>query len=149
METTKYMIGNLVNSYEVIGRENEDLEYVYDKVGEPILSVITHTSNDGSHAAFLNGKSKPNTLYLHEPIIITGELLLNLGFENKSYNLRNFDKVSIRYVLGCFEWYDSTICVEFDNGISGYSLYTAIDTVHELQNLYRVLTGEELQYVDK
>lgn len=79
-----------------------------------------------------------------KPIPLTEEWLERFGFEEKMiYN-------SIHYELGDFKVY-----IDIDNGLpSGYFDYhkvsmigikAELNHVHQLQNLYFALTGEELQ----
>ena len=133
MEKQRYMVGNLVNSYKVIGKENEDLEYVFEKQGEPILSVITNVGIGNSHAALLEGKKEDNVLYIHEPIKLTNEILFLLGF-------KSFGKDFIK---------NGIIIHNRKRGFVVNKKIPIIESVHQLQNLYFALTGQELQYVDK
>ena len=78
------------------------------------------------------------------PIPLTKEWLLKLGFEySKFYN--NY-KVkagqyfnSVRYDDEDYEW-----CYNNDSSDAGCYYVTSIKYVHELQNLYFALNGEEL-----
>ena len=79
-----------------------------------------------------------------EPIPITEEWLLHLGFEEREglfrlskywVEFRNFDSVGERILFGCFQRQKIYILQET----------TYIEYVHQLQNLYFALTGKELE----
>lgn len=73
----------------------------------------------------------------YEPILLTEEWLLKFGFDMK-------DKNRLDWVKGAFNLErsnedDSKFCFEV------YSHYIPLDYVHQFQNLYFALTGEELK----
>jgi len=79
----------------------------------------------------------------YEPIPLTEEWLLRFGFEvAKAYDSIN------RYSKGKFELYS---CPNPDNWAYEYAIMVGkisieLKHVHQLQNLYYALTGEELEY---
>ena len=70
-----------------------------------------------------------------EPIPLTEEWLIDLGFEKVDVNL--FEKRCLTLFIenGTWKWF---------LGDRAYKLGTEIKYVHTLQNLYFALTGEEL-----
>jgi len=96
---------------------------------EIFASGITHDSKNGNIVAGHCGWSHIN------PIQLTEEWLLKFGFISNPY--------ADRYELGSFY-------IEH-NAERGYSIFwfdktgTTLEYVHQLQNLYHALTGEELK----
>lgn len=73
-----------------------------------------------------------------EPIELTDEWLFEFGFEYQS----RFDNFN----LGNFEVYNSPVYIGFLlDSIWEANAYVEIHFVHQLQNLYFALTGEELK----
>ena len=94
-----------------------------------------------------------------KPIIITGEWLLKFGFyldKNQWYNIKYFTDCNQSTEEMCITInLASNRCAIFDAieetdmvNILSYPIFTAkrIYYVHQLQNLYFALTGEELTY---
>ena len=79
-----------------------------------------------------------------EPIPLKEDWLIKLGFECLT------NSVEERFRKGDFNWYSSlgSVVIELDNGISSYDLHTDCKYVHQLQNLYFALLGEELEIND-
>lgn len=80
-----------------------------------------------------------------EPIPLTEEWLLKFGFHDRSGQLANrmgygIDVNSIIEIA----WYKQGNDVRLQTKGSGYTLNTGIAYVHQLQNLYFALTGNEL-----
>ena len=77
-----------------------------------------------------------------EPIPLTEEWLLKIGFEKSGGKVDN--EGDIRYVI--FDEIESTIYVSYGSNFVGNcdSGFCYIEHVHQLQNLYHALTGEEL-----
>jgi hypothetical protein len=81
----------------------------------------------------------------YEPILITEEWLLKFGFDKEGewytkkcwpFNISYFlNTVRRTTTIGCDQEYK----IDF----------TLVENVHQLQNLYFALTGQELNYVDK
>jgi hypothetical protein len=79
---------------------------------------------------------------MFEPILLTKEWLLKLGFTKESEISEYFDgdyRYACEYVLD----YKNDVLV-FNNNMG--SIYNHVKYVHQLQNLYFALTGEELEY---
>jgi hypothetical protein len=75
-------------------------------------------------------------------IPITEEWLLNLGFEeiyNSEFRLK-FDHITHREI----GFYFSKVEDKLMQGFRFYGHYIKVEHVHQLQNLYFALTGEEL-----
>lgn len=71
----------------------------------------------------------------HESISLTKEWLLRAGFSrNECYKNLVFEKGCMQLEWVKSAWIDGNDCVPIK-----------IDTVHQLQNLYHALTGEELE----
>lgn len=68
-----------------------------------------------------------------EPIPLTEELLVRFGFKNGCLEIVN----------GLLLWVDDELWITYTNGIRSGCL-SHIKYVHQLQNLYFALTGEEL-----
>jgi|JI10StandDraft_1071094.scaffolds.fasta_scaffold294430_2 hypothetical protein len=95
---------------------------------------------------------------LFSPTPLTEEWLLKFGFENSSHpdfdfhiNIPHLRDNNYKSTIGVIEWSDGVIEVYRVNGKT--DIHTAetcgvatIQYVHQLQNLYFALTGEELTY---
>lgn len=79
------------------------------------------------------------------PIELTEELLLKFGFEPHvgAYLNNVFKKVPFSFT--CLK--DTGWNLMIESFLGGYSLKSQIQYVHQLQNLYFALTGEELELV--
>jgi hypothetical protein len=75
-----------------------------------------------------------------EPIPLTGEWLMKFGFKKNERRLENV------YNLGIFEYATSCETVDLEiQHLEGVATYTTeTKYVHQLQNLYFALIGEEL-----
>lgn len=117
----------------------------YRGFGYKILSIVnTSNANEESYYVDLN--------YTHrhlrgidtrevEPIELTEEWLLNFGFEKKAEHNLKLD-VLTRSIIHAYT--HGKVEIELGNR-SGYSFgYPEVQFVHQLQNLYFALTGEEL-----
>lgn len=80
---------------------------------------------------------KENTFELYEPIELTEEWLLRLGFERFKglWTIDNFPPCFTKFTheIGLYEFFIGRISI------------TKIKYVHQLQNLYFSLTGQELE----
>ena len=79
---------------------------------------------------------------MFDPILLTEEWLVKFGFEKRSGN-------NICWDLGDFMigWYGNkyaTWRIEYLSNERTSEIYSHIDAVHELQDIYSLLTGEEL-----
>jgi hypothetical protein len=81
---------------------------------------------------------KCNGWFADSPIILTEEWLIKFGFDKKRFN-DPLDKAICKYVK-------NKISVQLlkDKSILYKFKYININSVHQLQNLYFALTGEEL-----
>jgi len=127
-------IGNLLT---------DEFYNLYDGKFNTIISVESldkyginlYLDNDGNIAELMDSWIEPlitfNNLF---PIPLTEEWLIRMGF------IDGFLKTN------CGRWYYSNgfITVELDNGMQHYDMMVDIDYVHQLQNLYFSLIGEEL-----
>jgi hypothetical protein len=73
-----------------------------------------------------------------QPIPLTEEWLLKFGFEKNSYWFK--DDNMLRFGL-----IDNKLHCSIGNDENGF-LYNRINYVHQLQNLYFALTGQELEF---
>jgi hypothetical protein len=73
-----------------------------------------------------------------EPIPITEEWLIKFGFEKNSYWFK--DDNMLRFGL-----IDNKLHCSIGNDENGF-LYNRINYIHQLQNLYFALTGQELEF---
>ena len=80
----------------------------------------------------------------YEPIQLNEEWLLKFGFELKTKGSYNCYQNNKKFVI-CM-WVESYKIIGFEETGTCYygETYTAIKYVHQLQNLYFALTGEEL-----
>lgn len=78
-------------------------------------------------------------------IPISEKWVIKLGFKDVS------NSVEKHFVIDDFNWYSSLneVIVELDNGLSEHTLWTDCKHVHELQNLFFALTGNELKNLNK
>lgn len=78
------------------------------------------------------------------PIPLTEEWLLKFGFKKMTnFKSPHFDKYPIEV---CFDGVKPLVTLEFDSTVTGYYSYDCpIEFVHQLQNLFSALTGEELE----
>ena len=89
-------------------------------------------------------KNNPNIV---KPIPLSEEWLLKFGFEsvnsfinNEIWRVTNYHKGNEKYGLKLFKGINDPECLYFFHGNVGLK----IEYVHQLQNLYFALTGEEL-----
>ena len=88
----------------------------------------------------------------HSPIPLTEEWLVNLGFEiqnkkNNHYVINDPNGYADTHKISIFKTINEQWHIAFSDTLNGYKDYiptTKIQYVHQLQNLYFDLTGEEL-----
>jgi hypothetical protein len=78
----------------------------------------------------------------YQPIPLTEEWLLKLGFEYND-NYENY-RVKANEYYNSVKLDDGIWCYNNDNSDAGCYFVTEIKHVHQLQNLYFALTGQEL-----
>jgi len=78
------------------------------------------------------------------PIEITKEWLLKLGFEYSNFYNNYKIKAGQYYNSVKYDYEDCEWCYNNDSSDAGCYYVTSIKYVHELQNLYFALNGEEL-----
>jgi hypothetical protein len=105
--------------------------WVKSNVSGNVLRFTTYQFND-LNEILLCSPPKPKL----EPILLNEEWLVKFGFE--------YDSASSLYHKGGFDVDFLEDRIEFYLGEYG-STYSIIEHVHQLQNLYFALTGEELQ----
>lgn len=136
MKASDLRIGNYVyyehTTHIVSGVHGNKLYSWWVKDGEP---VIEYEAKDISGTQVENPYMDVVSQY--EPIPLTEEWLLKFGFDMK-------DKNRLDWVKGAFNLErsnedDSKFCFEV------YSHYIPLDYIHQFQNLYFTLTGEELK----
>lgn len=135
MKASDLRIGNYVyyehTTHIVSGVHGNKVYSWWVKDGEP---VIEYESKDVSGTQVENPYMDVVSQY--EPIPLTEGLLKEFGFDMK-------DKNRLDWVKGAFNLErsnedDSKFCFEV------YSHYIPLDYIHQFQNLYFALTGEEL-----
>ena len=72
------------------------------------------------------------------PIPLTEEWLIKLGFKKNNYWFKNDNMLRFGLI-------DNQLHCSIGNDESGF-LYNRINYVHQLQNLYFALTGEQLEF---
>lgn len=136
MKPTELRIGNYLyyehTTHIVSGVHGNKVYSWWVKDGQP---VIEYEAKDISGTQVENPYI--DVISQHEPIPLTEEWLLKFGFDIK-------DKDRLDWVKGAFNLERSNedndkFCFEV------YSHYIPLDYVHQLQNLYFALTGEELK----
>ncbi len=136
MKASDLRIGNYVyyehTTHIVSGVHGNKVYSWWVKDGEP---VIEYEAKDISGTQVENPYMDVVTQY--EPIPLTEGLLKEFGFDMK-------DKNRLDWVKGAFNLErsnedDSKFCFEV------YSHYIPLNYVHQFQNLYFALTGEELK----
>ena len=135
MKSNELRIGNYVyyehTTHIISGIMGSKIYSWWVKDGEP---VIEYEAKDVSGTQVENPYM--DVISYYEPIPLTEGLLKEFGFDMK-------DKNRLDWVKGAFNLErsnedDSKFCFEV------YSHYIPLDYIHQLQNLYFALTGEEL-----
>lgn len=85
-----------------------------------------------------------------EPVPLTAGLLEKCGFEKSEYESHVFEHKGSGLILVYDRGYDEEgrhwhYGDDFEKGNGTSALWKAIDFLHQLQNLYFALTGEELE----
>ena len=131
LKATELRIGNLV-------------KYKLSNIPQEIKSLISH--EDGYYVNFRTS-SFGNSIDKIEPIQITEDILVKLGFEKFSstpywLNYKN------EKGFGISQWLSKEPVVGFEKTASWYhgDDFMEIKSVHHLQNYYHAKTGEELTF---
>jgi len=120
MKATELRIGNLVNAELASG------------------NVINHTIT----ALNILRISENDSVFKFEPIPLTEDWLVKFGFEKDS---RSGNVYQVYYYGLNPETYDHLIIIKnTGKGFFYSNAYNKINYVHQLQNLFHTLTGEEL-----
>ena len=83
---------------------------------------------------YVNGNFRPINIEETSPIPLTEQWLIDFGFENNDFG--NFEKTA---VVIWFSSYSNCYVFRF-----GHQNEIPVKSVHQLQNLYFALTGEDL-----
>jgi hypothetical protein len=148
MKATELRIGNLIDyertTHIVCGLREDMIESWWFKDGK---AVIEYLSNDSSGVEVENPYFDSNSNY--KPILLTEEWLYKFGFEN----IDKSDNDYITYTDPNHDYYlqidvrkkDGKYAI-LDNSFDDLRDFSMVDIsyVHQLQNLYFALTGEEL-----
>lgn len=127
MKPQELRIGNLVYVPGLFGPSAlvEHVEFIYAKGEVGTYSTEAHASS-------------------YKPIELTEQWLLKLGFERRSYG---YFCIDFKHIDNALRLFPMTSGSRF-NGMWGVALMPQlqkkIEYVHQLQNLYFALTGEEL-----
>lgn len=129
IKSNELRIGNWVQD------EHDDIQYVYR-----IWQNGVELSADATGSDDLDYEDKE--LF---GIPLTENVLKKCGFIDISSSIEKIFQFAADKRF-CFYGSTGEICVEFDTGIggSGYELYTETRFLHQLQNLYFTITGDEL-----
>jgi hypothetical protein len=116
MKNTELRIGNYIEIYGKV-----------EKVVDVLCDCVNTLNIEGAHYGLAN------------PIPLTGDWFVSFGFESQYDKMTNITKLNLyntpfSYVQGKFV---------VNTGTGDFCVY--IDKVHQLQNLYFALTGEELK----
>lgn len=114
------------------------------------------TANDCKVGMHTQEGGHPLTWYLKdlEPIPLTPSILLNVGFHEDNYGVFEFVRDNAPYVSGCdiLLWCkqyekDGKTTWEFCMGksLSNLQRLCDLDYLHQLQNLFFILCGKELE----
>jgi hypothetical protein len=130
MKTSELRIGNLVYL-----ADSDKIPFVIAEISQ--VDVKAFPQNTPLHKII---KYSIFSIRDIEPIILTEEILLKFGFEKK---LRNYELQNLRFHLNKPIDYDGFLFCE-----GSIAITDKIQHVHQLQNLYFALTGEELIFND-
>jgi hypothetical protein len=110
------------------------------RIGNLTMQGVVSEIDKGSFRVINeNNESLKSTWFEIEPIPLTEEWLLKLGFEKTmtwTYTIDLLGSLKLVYYLGEKGW---------SLGFKNYSDFSNLKYLHELQNLYFALTGKELE----
>lgn len=133
MEAKELRIGNLVNE-EVLG----DCPIVSISDDGKIWVEVDNMTIDKEHNKRRFHLSKGN----YNPIPLTEEWLLKFGFQNPAHSW-----ICDKFHLTEWDNYPLNWCVAFNK--NGAIIIDKLKHVHQLQNLFFCLTGEELKIIQQ
>lgn len=139
MKATELRIGNFIYGYT----ENDEDEEVECLVKVVVLDYADITD----YRIWVEGFSSKDASEYYgafNPIPLTAEWLLKFGFRN---TIKNRDSGYLQYGLQRMA-FDFMVCIELDTEPDFYlqnKMILNLKYVHQLQNLYFALTGEELK----
>ena len=137
MEANELRIGNYVN-YKYWNPEPNNEQYLFESV-----KIIGFLKNN-FYFNFKGRNEIEKVLELH-PIPLTEEWLLKFGLKNeKGFGFKN----EIAYYLIKEQNNSFFIGIRYEHDESEYYFVWDITFIHQLQNLYFALTGEELTIKD-
>jgi len=128
MKATELRIENLI--YNSIGKESKVIAIEFEALNDSCYSVVYP---DGGY----------EELSHISPIPLTDEWLIKLGFKRKE-KIVNED-VYIKGPLGIFPDYHIVVYYVETCKDGSHTIPITLKYVHQLQNLYFALTGEELE----
>ena len=142
MKAIELRIGNYVDITKCTEDSIEEIMY-YEKVTSVEQRFIGSQSSTGNLAEFIN------------PIPLTEEWLLKFGF-NKIHESETYDKIKVSYIDDEYAYWKPGLYLLSKNGDwwcfyrytdedTGFEIHSNVEYVHQLQNLYFALTGEELE----
>jgi hypothetical protein len=114
----------------------------------PEEKIVEATTVDITTYHDLYNRDSPNAK-LYKPVRIKAEPLEKLGFKlYKGFGFWELEEVQPSYIklmLSGGEWYPSiAMCPELSFEYAGEATLCKIKYIHELQNIYRVLRGEDM-----
>lgn len=145
MKATELRIGNWVQLNQFYD-ETGPLHRIFVEVKEIKKERGYTTEYVVSH---VNGTTAFDDKFL-APIPLTEERLLKFGFEiHSDYSFRNF--ILPKNNFGVSQWMENKPVVGFEETGAFYWSYgfRKIEYVHQLQNLFHALTGEELTITEQ
>lgn len=142
LRATELRIGNLV-SCPVIGDTYVDRKPNYGKFIFPIVQV-----SSGGTLRLGIGYECTQVIEVCdcEPIPLTAEWLERFGFEREKRNLYRKGNIYVMFITTTRMTENKEIRVFIGNKWYYDNLRPPVKHVHQLQNLYFALTGEELKY---
>jgi hypothetical protein len=148
IQANELRIGNyLFDSLEDSGviQITEIKQMTPNKIGN--MSISYYGVNGGYCTTSLEENITDNEIedYFIQPIPLTEEWLIKLGFVDGSYLYKNY-KIKAGDYWNSIKFYEGEWCYNNDDSDAGCYFLTTIKYVHQLQNLYFALTNEELTF---
>lgn len=142
MNANELRIGNVVIAKRIITFLKADDEVDFCAApGMPLTICATNIEFITVETSFKNKVFKQAVLIDSiAPIPLTKEIILTCGFEDMGYNLYSYKNL----FLNCN---DDNFGIEISSNEDSFFSNVRISSLHQLQNLYFSLTGEELEVV--